>query len=672
MVWKLELASDKDATTWEDITDLIYPLGAFFAGTANRGEIDGGSGFNLNDKAGGRVLPKRRKLRLTEDAVSPGYVMWQGRTIGDTLNRGVVKTDDAKLFDVNCVDVNADFGGIAFSGTQRPAESDNARIRYLLDTYLGGQARPSTQITEAYFPETNDYALTAHLYADVQLIDWFTHITDTTHRQFFLTKDYDLFYDTLQSTAYAAGIVLSDTGYDFSTIFPPGDVSATEDATELWTRVRAKLPDGRFASVIRTAAETANDQWGTTIAVEDGVHLSDATAEANLFLDEFSTEQTTYACSVDLPADRVDTISWGMTISFRAAAAGVLAPTTFRISRCSWEYVGIDVWRAHLELNYPTKFERRGKPVGPPVTGPVPFVPGVPFQYGVGSIANASATASASLPVPAGTGSTLIIAISAEDDGGTNRALSTGGYSLIHTALGHSSQSHLLIYTKTAAGGEQTVTDNAGNGRARIVIVEVQGTIEDTSEVDNGSSSLSTFTAATINPTTVGAKGMVLAFFDAYYQDYNVGTLTPAGSLVELNETYFGIGRLVAWFGYIQTNSLASSYAPAVNSTVVPASNDAANTWASAALVLSLTDDPVGHPASGQLVVEPAFSSTGTTTTGSPTSYPYAPASLIATVNGVSVPITETNPSAGTYTFATAPPLGADVVIKYISTGQTF
>ena len=71
----------------------------------------------------------------------------------------------------------------------------------------------------------------------------------------------------------------------------------------------------------------------------------------------------------------VDAISWGMTISFRSAACGVLTPTTYRITRLSWGLVGEGMWQADMEINYASKFRRASNPGTPPVVGPVPFVP---------------------------------------------------------------------------------------------------------------------------------------------------------------------------------------------------------------------------------------------------------------------------------------------------------
>jgi hypothetical protein len=670
MTTKFLIATDAAATAFEDITDLVNWETAKFGGSAHRGEIFAANGFDLLDDAGTRTIPNYRVVMVVEDATTPDTVLFRGRTIGNRKGRGVIVTEPAKVFDVSLVDHNKDFGGIAFAGTSRPAETDVQRIRFLLDNHLEGQNRASTDLADTYFSSSNPISLVAHKYEGVQAIDWFNHIVESTGKQFFITVDSELFYDAVTSTAYAADLAITDVLPLAADEYFPVDPSAFEDGGEMYTRVRFRYSDGRIVTVVRSAVEAANDRWGTAIVDETAHSPTAATTRANKFLDEFDHTQITYSCSIDLHESEVDKIKYGQTVSFRSAACGVLTPETLRVGSLQWTKISADRYRANLELGYPTKFGKRaGGGQTAPVTGPVPFVPGGGFQYNVGGFVTGGAAASATLDAPAGTNSLLVVALSAEDDGAA-RALATAGYTLQQTALAHSSLARLLLYTKVAVGGEQTVSSNAVGGNCRLIIAEVPGTTGDTSEVDNGASNLTTFTADTLTPGAVGDRGIVLAFFNAYYQDYNIGSLNPVGALVEASETYGGIGRLVVWFGFIETDSLATTYAPAVTSTVRPSDNDAGNTWGSVAIAIVLDPDSeaVGSPTQGQLVTEGPFTADGTTTAGSPTNFPYAPGSLIVLVNGVDITesVTETDPTTGAYEFDNAPPVGAIIRLRYL------
>jgi len=659
MTVKVEIASDADATTWEDITDLVYLETARWAGTASRGEIDTGSGFNWRDDAGTRVIPWRRRVRVTEDATTPDTVIWQGRTVGDEVRRGPVLTDDAKMFDVNLVDVNADFGGMPFAGVQRPAESDVDRIDYLLDTYIGsGQNRPSTVIGDAYFNRSIPYALTAHLYSGVQLIDWFTHMTDTTGRDFFLTKDYDLFHDIPAATSYAATIAITDDSPDYSTSFPPILPEATEDATEMFTGVRFRWKSGTV-TVTRSSVETANDQWRTTVVDESVLSAAAATTKANVFLDEFDHSRTSFRCSVQLPADMVDALSWGMTVSFRSAAVGVLTPTTYRITRLSWGLVGEGMWQADMEINYASKFRRASNPGTPPVVGPVPFTPS-PSQNQVVTVQEQVSQDivfdSGAGWVTPGTGSLLVLWHS-------TRSLKTptapSGFTAHPSGTVDGMNDRGGMFYKIADGTESTITASMSAGDRHVAtLVEFPGTwtLVDDDETSGTGTGIS---AGTVTPTS-GKRALIVGGVVDQTSDTPSSVTTAAGwtELCDRMADDSGFGPL-SWMVYKIVSSASGSYNP------TGTASNAGSGWGGQTLAF-VTDDEPATPTQGQPVTETA---TGDgSTTSFTTSHPYAAGSLVVTVNGINVDdaITETDPSTGDFDFDTAPPFGAEIVIRYL------
>lgn len=214
-------------------------------------------------------------------------------------------------------------------------------------------------------------------------------------------------------------------------------------------------------------------------------------------------------------------------------------------------------------------------------------------QRKFGSFVSAGFVASVTLDTPATAGNTIIVALSNEED--QARAVATEGYTLLRTATSENNTSNLKLYRKTAVGGEQTITTGTGPGqsRVRLAAFEVSGSVDVTSEVDDGTSNPLNAATLTTSASNVGKLGLVLAFFDAYFNTYDVGTLSPNGSLVEENEAYGG-GRLVAWAGSIHQPSLAASYAPSVS-----ASTGFHSGWASVAAVL------VGQSQGWQTVVQP-------------------------------------------------------------------
>ena len=654
MTVKVELASDKDATTWEDITDEIYLETARWAGTASRGEIDTGSGFDWRDDAGMRVIPWRRRVRVTETATSPDTVIWQGRTVGDEVRRGPILTGDAKQFDVNLVDVNADFGGMPFAGTQRPVEDDVDRIRFLLDTFLQGQNRPSTVIGDTYFNESIPYILPAHLYEGVQLIDWFTHMTDITGRDFFLTRDYDLWHDIPASTSYASGLSITDVSPNYTTSFPPTLPEATEDATEMFTGVRARWAGGTVG-VVRTSVETANDQWRTVIVDQSVTTAAAMIAKANVFLDQFDHSRTSFRCAIEIPATLVDQISWGMTISFRSAACGIYTPSTYRITRLSWELIGEGLWRADMEINYASKFRRASNPGTPVVVGPVPFVPSAPaFQ-----VVTKQEQVSVDIVIGSGDGwhtpgvgsllliyhSTRSLHVPTTPSGFTPHPQGQVG------AIG-------AMFYKIADGSESSVTISMiGGDRHVATLVEFPGswTLDDDAE-DTGSGTA--LTSGSVTPTS-GKRALIFGGVTSNPGDA-VHSVTPDAGWTELADKMaddLGFQPL-HWVAYKIVGVASGSYNPSGTAS-------ASGSWGGQTLAFITDDEPAG-PSQGQLVTETATGD-GVTTAFS-TGHAYAPGSLIVTINGINVDdaVTETDPAAGSFTFDTPPPFESEIVIRYM------
>jgi hypothetical protein len=352
---------------------------------------------------------------------------------------------------------------------------------------------------------------------------------------------------------------------------------------------------------------------------------TEATARANRFLDEFDHEQTTYYCWLDLPASKVDTISWGQTISFRSAACAILTPTTFRISKLAWEWRGLDQWRAHLELNFPTKFGRRsggggsGAPGGtnpPPTTAPPPFVPGTPVPADSASLAVGSVAFGYPAP-PDG-----------EHDFHTEHA-----GSLIPLENG---AEYRLVW-------DQTTNFFAGGGYGYNFLSSASISVQLGAE---GGLPASSWVGGNPYPLALAGPWTPGSHFEGPWKEWS-GT---DGTLVDLELAG------VALSGY---------YGAELGGTLKLEKRGGASGG-------TTEEDPVGFPSLGQPVYD-QVGSDGTADPGSPTPYPYAPNSLIIFVNGVNLTsdLTELDPAAGTYEFADPIPEGAIIERWYQGTGET-
>lgn len=359
----IEIAAAADLSAWTDITDVVDRTSIRVGGRAYNGE-SASCGFDLDDDAATRSWPAHRVVRVIEDATAAPTVMGWCRVVSDSSSRGSRFDGDVRRFDVSLADRNSDVRGIPVYGWSRPEETDVERVLALIDEYLDGSFRASTNLTGTYVRNANTVTLDAKKYDAQQLADVLQSIADEAGKIWFVTADGELFYDIETSTAYAAPISISDAGDDDGeTIFAPTFDSDAADREKGELLSGGVAPYGSAGGIVterRPAVEAANDRWEEVLSV-DATHETGATRQLAKQLDARAVEDLTVRCSIDLRADQVDLLKYGQTLSFRAAAAAIMAPKTLRVAELVWEEIGAGLYRAHLELARPTKIRGRNK-----------------------------------------------------------------------------------------------------------------------------------------------------------------------------------------------------------------------------------------------------------------------------------------------------------------------
>jgi hypothetical protein len=363
MTWRVEVATNKEATTWADITAYVDRTSLAVGGTAHEIEIDTGSGFDAADDDGVTLsIPTRRVVRVIEDATTPDTVLFRGRSIGRALARGTLPIADANQKDVNLVDFNADLGGIPIARSFRPEESDHARIRVYLETFLQGTHRASTNLLDTYLQTTSPITLEKYVYEDATPATVFQHIIGETGKECFVTVDGELFYGPGTSTVYAASLAITDVDPDSITTFAPIAPRGDEDGSEYASGIKVIYKGRQTTTVLDATSEDAHDYWRITHTDESIPSLAAALRRGNKLLAEHKQDEIRYECSIQLRDDQVDLIKYGQTVSFRSAAAGVLSPVTVRVKRLLWEEAAPRIWLARLELGFPKKVAPRLPP----------------------------------------------------------------------------------------------------------------------------------------------------------------------------------------------------------------------------------------------------------------------------------------------------------------------
>jgi hypothetical protein len=140
-----------------------------------------------------------------------GTVLFRGRVGPKDYSRGRQLADRAREVTVNAQDINFDLRGIIVDGWTRGAETDVARVQALIADYLSGSPRVTTDISDAYVATgSNTINLPALRYDSTDPETILRDIATQANKLSFVTVDNELFYDGWDSTAYTAGLRISD------------------------------------------------------------------------------------------------------------------------------------------------------------------------------------------------------------------------------------------------------------------------------------------------------------------------------------------------------------------------------------------------------------------------------------------------------------------------------
>lgn len=368
MTLVLEIASNAAASAWTDITDAMKRDGSQFGGMAHDCEVGTGSGFDLDDDVAAIDLPTRRVVRATETATSPDTVIFRGRMTDKGSGRGQMPIGDARQFDVSLDDANSHLRGIVVDGWKRPAEDASVRVLALHAAFLNGSPRASTDLATTYVTSSGDIELPKQTYEQTDPAGVLQDICRAAGKEAFVTEDAELYYGPSDSTDYAAGLSITDDDPDLETEFPPiwdNGAPGTYEGNEFYTGVLMRYGKNKKVTRIRADVEEAHDHWRTSTSDSTGA-LTIARRKADTILDNQARDEFRAACSILLPAEKIDLVKPGHTLSFRAAAAGVLEPITLRVGELYREPTGDGtLYLVHMQLGTPEKVAPRVQPAQP-------------------------------------------------------------------------------------------------------------------------------------------------------------------------------------------------------------------------------------------------------------------------------------------------------------------
>jgi hypothetical protein len=681
---KIEVAANAAASAWTDITDIIDITSIKAGGRAANGESEQ-LGFNLDDDAAAIDLPAHRVVRFTEDATAAPTVIGWGRVQSVDIGRGKLFSGDARQYDVQLTDVNGELRGVVFPTFIRPAEVPGARMRGLINHYFHGTWRASTNLNyTTYVPLTAFDDMPKKTYARAHAEDVLSDIASTHDLLYFVTNEQEVFLDSRTSGAYASTIAISDDGDDdgetiFAPIFEgPGN---SKDGDQVLSEVISTYGTNRYVYIRRSAAQAAFDRWGDVINI-DTTSKNSATNKANSTLDRHAIPESSIRCKVLFREDQVDLIKHGHTLAFRAAAAGILSPLTFRVASLIWEFAGPGYYLASLELSFPRKVAGTIDHSPPPPPLP-PFDPAGEGSFTfVQSAKTPDGTdeGDATLGSAPDAGNFLVAVTAPEQPGGSIPdwdVLFPDGWSLdadadvangSGTVLGQaiaskiSDGSETLTEVRWGTAGSVTPASDPGDGFLIVAEYDVgdgEPTLAQTMAgvlQDDGAGS--TVTPA-VTPTP-GSTALItwLVLFRPNYAP----TVSAGWNIRESYDTTGGSRLRLLMVDRIVTNA-SGSYSATLTS---PGGTDS-NGWI---LLGAVYEFSAGQPRDGQPVAPESAVSDGVRSVYQ-TNYPYEPGSLVVKVNGTTVAVEETDPPTGVFTLVSVPAAGATITWTYNATEDT-
>lgn len=311
-------------------------------GDLNTDRIRLGSGFSLTDAAESGVLAMSR-VRVDDPSGNLNIVghhafraietacSWQNLFRGYFADRIVKRADSmltgaARLWDCTVYDLNAalQFEVIRGSAAQRPAETDTARLAWLLGSGFTG---PISSDDSAVFGADED--LDKQDYRGMTMADVLSDCAQATGANYFVAWDDALgspvlhYYDparAFNSSSLSISNVLSDV--DGTTVFAPDrDAELTRDPSLVYSGVLYRYGDRDSAFVYETNGTVLAAIGHKRETAQEDPSLSSAakaTRKADKWLTESETELDTISVTLHkVPPAQVNLIRAGQRIQVR-------------------------------------------------------------------------------------------------------------------------------------------------------------------------------------------------------------------------------------------------------------------------------------------------------------------------------------------------------------------
>lgn len=345
---------------------------------AEKGAV-GNGGFQMEDAASAANLPGLKACYWSESN-SSNTRLFSGYLADRNIGRGpsmLASTD--RQWDVTVVDLNTRFNENIIQSGNRPAETDIARITWLLtvsgfDLKDHGLVDASTTVNMAAQDYTGQYPLDVlNDCSDISGKNFYAYYDDAT-------GDTSLAYFKSDSSLNTSSCSISNVlgAADNITVFAPSRADKMRrDPSRVYSGV---FFEGYGFHIYRTNTLNASNFRPRDVRVSNpGVgKISTATYLADQFLARSGSEEDRMLqCHLEpVPDSSVNLIRAGQRIACTFQhISGYTTPTYLRVTRRTVSSLGDGIYALDLELSNPVLTGFTG-PVTPPIGGGPPYNPG--------------------------------------------------------------------------------------------------------------------------------------------------------------------------------------------------------------------------------------------------------------------------------------------------------
>lgn len=309
-----------------DITDRMRLYKADLTANAEEGSV-ATSTVVIDDPDGDLEVVGLKSLYVTEDTATGSNTVVGNWIIADrTVDRGPYKTGAGRIWTVNLVDVNTilDWRVHVGSGNSRPAETDGARINWLMSTSELAQVSNTTLVDTS-----GSVAMDAVDYGGQKSAQVMDDCAQQSGKNYFVyyreaSSSPALWYGHDDSTAYASSIRLTNVHTDI-TGDPYGLTFAISEDTKL-VRSPSRVYSGALVNYDggsvyeqRTATYNAFRRRDAVVPADNVKTSTKATARANRYLTDVSTEEDVITTSFRVPTAKVRFLREGMRCQIRVS-----------------------------------------------------------------------------------------------------------------------------------------------------------------------------------------------------------------------------------------------------------------------------------------------------------------------------------------------------------------